>query len=150
MKLEVFAKDYRDSPSTAKVCCRSCGASGPYAEDDPPGQNYKEKAMLLWDKNRKETTGQRRGGERAKRYREPKPKPNTLELKWGKLRHDHPDILVIWGEGCAKADSRLLLSALTSRTYDPGTYNASPGLIEELKTRGYDIETIRFSIKKKP
>lgn len=86
---------------------------------------------------------------KIKRYRCPKAKQNELILQWGKLPHESPDIVVAWGEGCAKADSRLLMSAFCSKHYNPGTYDSNPSLVDELSNRGYDIETLKFVIKKK-
>ena len=77
-----------------------------------------------------------------KRFRTPRPTTDTLKLQWGKLPHDYPDICVTWGEGCHKADSRLLMSALCEKTFAPGTFESYPSLVEELKKR----ETCDFFI----
>lgn len=86
---------------------------------------------------------------KRKRFRTPKPKPGELRLLWGKLPHDNPDILYLWGEGTHKADSRLLHYMFSSKRYAPGGMTPEPSFIEELESRGYDITTIKFSISKK-
>lgn len=88
-----------------------------------------------------------------KRMGQPRKTPGVLKLQWGKLRHDAPDFIVAWGAGCHSADAGLLLHMITGqRPFSSvsgceGLYAAS--LAKELEKRGYDITTIKFSIKKK-
>lgn len=84
-----------------------------------------------------------------KRYREPKAKPGELKAQWGKLKYDRPDLCYVWGEGVPKCDASLLDYALTGKRHHPMDDSWSPGLIEELEKRGYDITTLKFSIQKK-
>lgn len=67
-----------------------------------------------------------------------------LVVKWGRIRHNEPDMVFCWGEGCHKADGALL---------DYYLFIATPGngktLAEELHERGYDLRTLRFSIEKR-
>lgn len=86
---------------------------------------------------------------KKKRWRAPKARDGQLKMQYGKLPHDEPDMCVVWGSGCAKADSRLLMNRLHEKIFSPGTFDNDPGLIEELENRGYDITTLRFSIEKK-
>lgn len=69
------------------------------------------------------------------------PKPNQLVAFWSRRERD---IMLNWGEGCSKGDARLLHEALGHRI-------ASDMLpfTKELEARGYDITTIKFSIRKK-
>jgi hypothetical protein len=67
--------------------------------------------------------------------RPPRKKPNTIQVNWSKLPHSSPDYVVAWGEGCFSYDARLAMAAISS-------------LGDELKERGYDITTIRFSIQR--
>jgi hypothetical protein len=88
-----------------------------------------------------------------KKFRAPRAKDGELKLQWGKLRYDNPDICVVWGNGCHKADSRLIMHTFCSKNADPHTMpifsKMNPSLVEELEKRGYDITTLKFSIKKK-
>ena len=85
---------------------------------------------------------------KRKRWRAPKPRPNELRILFGKLPNDSPDILYVWGEGTSRADSRLLHYMFSSKRYAPGSFEAEASFIEELEKRGYDIETLKFSIQK--
>lgn len=86
---------------------------------------------------------------KIKRWRAPKARDGQVKLQYGKLPNDTHDICVVWGNGCGKADSRLIMSAFTQKTFRPGTFDSNPSLVEELDRRGYDITTLRFSIEKK-
>ena len=76
----------------------------------------------------------------------PKPKNNYLQMCYGKLKNDSPDICFTWGDECSKSDSRLLFSIFNLPLYGDMTRKTP---LEELEARGYDITTIEFSIKKK-
>lgn len=85
-------------------------------------------------------------------------KPNTLSVRWSRAREHgdttiagqrfHGDLLYEWGDGCHKADCALMHYALgcehptIDRTW-------APSLLKKLHDRGYDITTLRFSIKKR-
>ena len=90
----------------------------------------------------------------SKRYRIKKPKPNTLELCYGRFcQGEDPEIGGAWGEGCSKRDLNLLFYYMTSprpRWDTKKGWEHGPSLIEELESRGYDITTLKFSIKKLP
>lgn len=65
-----------------------------------------------------------------------------LTAFWGRAeRWDNPDVVVSYP---CKPDGGLLLSALCS--LDVG-YGKS--LVKELESRGYDITTLQFSVKRK-
>ena len=87
-----------------------------------------------------------------KRYRIPEPKDNTLSIKFAKVRGDSAECLVYtFGEGCEKADSSLLMCCFDMRrTYISltGEIERENSLVDELIERGYDITTLKFSIKK--
>jgi hypothetical protein len=86
---------------------------------------------------------------KKKRYRMPKVKDNELKLQWGKLPKDEPDICVLLGKDIPKCDSRLLMNSFSSKRFHPNSFEFEDSFLEELEKRGYDIETIKFSIKKK-
>ena len=69
-----------------------------------------------------------------------KAKPNQLKAQWSKSQKD---IVFAWGEGIHKSDAHLLYAALNLKMKDGGT-----SLEEELLARGYDLTTLRFSVKK--
>lgn len=95
-----------------------------------------------------------------KRYGRPRAKDGELKLQYGRLRGDNPDIVYSWGDGVDSRDSRLLHYIFTGkreRTVYGDERERNGGVttvwddsfIDELKARGYDITTIRFSIQKK-
>ncbi len=69
-------------------------------------------------------------------------KPNELRIAWTRDRTMGPDFAYAWGDGCHKSDARLLHLMLETKTSDGVT------VLDELKARGYDLTTIRFSVKK--
>jgi hypothetical protein len=83
-----------------------------------------------------------------KRYRSPRPTDNQLRAQWGKLPHEDPDLLYVWGAGTHPADSRLLDYMLSGKRYRPLEKEWGNSFLEELEERGYDITTLKFSIDK--
>lgn len=91
---------------------------------------------------------------KTKRFRRPKLKDGELRVYYGKLPHDCPDIIFEWhGDASMKRDSRLLHFYFGSQQPDwhvqPLFSKMNLSLLEELKDRGYDITTLKFSIMKK-
>ena len=90
-----------------------------------------------------------------KRLRAPKLKDGELRVYWGREPHDKtPDVIFAWqGDRMMKRDANLLYDHFASQRPDPFASpifsKMEPSLIEELKARGYDITTLRFSIMKK-
>lgn len=89
-----------------------------------------------------------------KRFRVPRKTPNVLKAQWGKLAGDNPDLVYTWGDGVDRCDARLLHHHFTSKSRSPfkdanGLPKLDPSLWEELETRGYDMTTFKFSIRKK-
>lgn len=82
----------------------------------------------------------------AKRIGVPKAKPGELIARWGRPeRGEAPDICYAWGgAGVASSEGRILSAALEDAPIYEGR-----SLVEELKSRGFDITTLRFSIKQK-
>jgi len=70
-----------------------------------------------------------------KRYRRIEAKDGELKCQYGKLPYCNPDIVYSWGKNTSKSDARLL-------------HGTIPKLIDELVKRGYDVTTLKFSIKK--
>ena len=90
-----------------------------------------------------------------KRLRKPKLQDGELRMYWGRAsRYDSPDVVLAWqGDRAMKRDTNMLSSYMCSRHPDPlakPLWSAMmPSLVEELQARGYDITTLKFSIKKK-
>ncbi len=79
----------------------------------------------------------------------PRQKKGVLELSYGRLeKGENPDVVYTCGEGCDRADLRLLHYHFSWGRLKIGR-EQEPSLVEDLIKRGYDISTIKFSIKKK-
>ena len=80
-----------------------------------------------------------------------KAKPGQLRMFYGRLPDDSaPDICYSWGDGCSKRDGALLNWVMASER--PGLLPGDPyfpSLLKDLESRGYDISTLEFSIKKR-
>lgn len=93
--------------------------------------------------------------DKQKRLRKPKLSDGELKVYWGKeTPRDYPDIIFAWqGDATMKRDSRLLYYHLCCERPDPNVQplfsKMLPSLVKELEERGYDLSTLRFSIKKK-
>jgi hypothetical protein len=88
-----------------------------------------------------------------KRLRKPKLKEGELRAYWGRLPHESPDVVLAWqGAPSMRGDVHLLHQALCARHPDPFAKplfsKMEPSFVEELKARGYDITTLKFSIQK--
>ena len=71
-----------------------------------------------------------------------KPKCPQLSARWSRREKD---ILFDWDDGIGKPDGHLLYYYLCCLTSPDGKT-----LVGELKARGYDITTLRFSVRKPP
>jgi hypothetical protein len=72
-----------------------------------------------------------------------KAKPGELKMGWNRRERD---IGVAWGgDGASKADGNLMLGVFALLQCVTGKR-----LSDELAARGYDLTTLRFSIKQKP
>jgi hypothetical protein len=72
-----------------------------------------------------------------------KAKPGELRMFWNRGERD---VGVAWGsEGATKQDANLLMGVFGLAPCFTGKI-----LTEELADRGYDLATLRFSIKQKP
>jgi hypothetical protein len=85
---------------------------------------------------------------KERKYRSPKAKEGELKAQWGKLPDDIPDLCYAWGEGVPSCDARLIDWMLSGNRYDSIEKEWMPSFLEEFKTRGYDITTLKFSIQK--
>ena len=89
-----------------------------------------------------------------KRLRKPKLEDGELRIYWGREPRGYPEIMLAYqGDGTMKRDTNLLHYVMCSKHPDPHTQplfsKMNPSLLEELDARGYDLTTLKFSIKKK-
>ena len=76
------------------------------------------------------------------------PKPGVLLAQWGRdASREPPDLIYAYGDGVPRADMHILHNTLSCVRY-VGAGQFSPSFIDELKARGYDITTLRFSVQK--
>lgn len=82
----------------------------------------------------------------AKRIYVPVAKPGEVIARWGRPGPDEtPDLVYAWGaDGACKSDARMVSDAL-----ERCEVMDERGLRAELEKRGYDITTLRFSIRRK-
>ena len=77
--------------------------------------------------------------------------PGELRMFYGRLPNDSaPDVVIAWGAECSKRDGALLHYILCSKR--PPSLNGEPwepSLVDELVSRGYDLSTIEFRVRKK-
>lgn len=81
-----------------------------------------------------------------------KAKPGELKIQWGKLPDDNPDIVISHGgSGAGKPDAHLLYQVFCCQIYGfKGYEDRRPSFVDQLKERGYDITTIKFSVMRHP
>ena len=80
------------------------------------------------------------------------PAPGELVCMWGFADGEGPDVTYYAGEGVHRTDQRLLHNVIACpRPYPKlsGGIDWDKSLLDELTERGYDITTLRFSIRKK-
>lgn len=82
-----------------------------------------------------------------KRYRAPKVAEGQIKMQKGRIDGD-ADMCIFYGDNTPRCDRALVMNTLCSdRLGYKG--DTQPSFIEELAKRGYDLETLRFSIEKK-
>lgn len=87
-----------------------------------------------------------------KRYRRPMVVEGQIKMQKGRLDGE-TDILIYYGDDVPRCDRALVMNALCSerqhidlKTMRP---KFSPSLVDELERRGYDIDTLKFSVRRK-
>ena len=92
----------------------------------------------------------------GKRITTPIEKPGELIARWGRADwHSAPSIVYAYPDRDGKSDSRVLSEAIEGPRYFPsfepyGSLKKEPSLAEDLASRGYDLPTLRISIRKRP
>ena len=77
--------------------------------------------------------------------------PGQVKMYWSKREKD---LMFDWNSPASKSDSHLLHNVLCNKRFlpsflSPKEWQEEKSLIDELEERGYDITTLKFSIKKK-
>lgn len=73
-----------------------------------------------------------------------RPAPGVLRAAWARPERGEPhDLCYDWGDGCERRDARLLHHFI-------GSPRDGMDFIKELQERGYDLSTLRFTIRKLP
>lgn len=79
-------------------------------------------------------------------------KPGILKAQFGRCKGEQ-DFFVLYGDGVPACDRSLVFyafgSSRMSYDYTNNKQTFEPSLLEELKSRGYDLSTLRFSVCKK-
>jgi hypothetical protein len=80
----------------------------------------------------------------------------VLSMRWSKREND---LLYEWGDGCKKADSSLLHHVIgcerqrfdfdAKKRGDAIPITWDPSFVKELELRGYDLTTLKFSVRKR-
>lgn len=83
-----------------------------------------------------------------KRYRRPKVIEGQIKMQRGKVDGD-TDMCIFYGDNTPRCDRALVMNTFCFGRYDTGTKEKRLSFIEELERRGYDLETLRFSIERK-
>jgi hypothetical protein len=82
-----------------------------------------------------------------KRYRRPKVYQGQIKMQMGK-DYGEVDMCVFYDKLVPRCDRSLVLNALCGQKLN-WKQELEPSLIAELERRGYDLDTLRFSIEKK-
>jgi len=80
-------------------------------------------------------------------YRAPKVIEGQIKFQRGKVDGDI-DMYIFYGDGTPRCDRALVMNLFGSErlTWDR---KSEPSFIDELEGRGYDLDTLKFSIEKK-
>lgn len=80
-------------------------------------------------------------------YRRPKVFNGQIKFQRGKLDGEI-DMCVFYGDDTLRCDRALVMNLFCSRqlTWD---MKSEPSFIDELERRGYDLDTLKFSIERK-
>lgn len=87
-----------------------------------------------------------------KRFHVPTPKPGVLEARYGRDEsYNDPSVVYVHGgAGSAKPDARFLSTWFEGRDINTGEHlfgRKGTSFVKELEARGYDVTTLKFSIR---
>jgi hypothetical protein len=87
-----------------------------------------------------------------RRYRRPKVIEGQIKMQKGKIDGD-VDMCIFYGDNVQRCDRALVMNVLCGERQHTDLSSMrpkfEPSLIDELERRGYDLDTLRFSIKRK-
>lgn len=87
-----------------------------------------------------------------KRYRRPKVIEGQIKAQRGKVDGD-VDMCVFYGDDVPRCDRALVMNVLCAErprlNLSTTRYEFDQSFIDELESRGYDLDTLQFSIKRK-
>ncbi len=82
-----------------------------------------------------------------KRYRAPKLIEGEIKFQRGKV-DGYVDMCIFYGDSVPRHDRALIMNTFCFERRN--SYNEfDKSLVDELEARGYDLDTLKFSIKKK-
>lgn len=79
-----------------------------------------------------------------KRYRRPTVRDGQIKVQRGRLDGE-VDMCIFYGDNTPRCDQALVMNLFFSSRYN----YEYPSFIEELELRGYDLDTLKFSIERK-
>lgn len=82
-----------------------------------------------------------------KRYRRPKVVEGQMKLQRGKVEGD-VDMCVFFGDNVPRCDRALVINIFDQKRMN-WDRTFSPSFLDELENRGYDLDTLKFSIEHK-
>ena len=86
----------------------------------------------------------------TKIFRPPTAEPGELRVRWAKLPEDEEaHIYYAFGEGVDYSDADMLQYAFQTKRFHNSLPTFDPSILDELESRGFDLSTICFSIRKK-
>ena len=82
-----------------------------------------------------------------KRYRAPKVREGQIKMQRGRI-DGAVDMCIFYGCSTQRCDRALMMDVICSDSLNWKS-EVVPSLMDELEKRGYDLDTLRFSIEKK-
>ena len=83
-----------------------------------------------------------------KRYRRPKVTEGQIKAQRGSVDGEI-DLCLFYGDDVPRCDRALIMHSLFSSQYNFTMKKQELSLAEELELRGYDLDTLKFTITKK-
>jgi hypothetical protein len=87
---------------------------------------------------------------RGRKFRRPSRRDGKLDVWFGKIDGDGPDMCVQSGNGCGGSSTRgYVLGLFCNKQVYAGSPGWADAFLEEMDKRGFDVSTLRFSISLK-
>jgi len=71
-----------------------------------------------------------------------------IKMQRGRIDDDGPDMCIFYGDNTPRGDRNLVMNTFCFNEYDFLNKKSQPSFIKELELRGYDLDTLKFSIEK--